>query len=96
MLTKRDTLSVLEQTTLPRILVYLLEKEKASRSDLIHEINGSQGAIYNALPMLKESELIAESIAKGFPRRKEIWLTEKGKKVAELLVALTEVLSEDS
>ena len=92
---RRETLKILEQTTLPRILVYLLEKGKASRTDLVHDIKGSQRAIYNSLPILKKTGLIEQHTAKGFPRRKDIWLTEKGKRVANLLIPIIEVLSKE-
>lgn len=93
---KKDELRFLEQTTLPRIMVYLLEKNKASRTDLVHDIDGSQSAIYNALPILKNMKFIDEKTSDGFPRRKDIWLTERGKAVAKLLSDLIKFLSEDS
>jgi len=95
-MSKRDVLKFLEQTTLPRIMVYLLEKDKASRTDLIHDIQGSQRAIYNALPILKEMKFIDEKVSEGFPRRIDVWLTERGKMVAKLLSDLIKILSEDS
>ena len=90
----REKLKFLEQTTLPRILVYLLEKGKASRSDLVREIKGSQRAIYNSFPILKEMKMIEEKTSNGFPRRKDIWLTARGKEVAVRLHDLMKFLSE--
>jgi DNA-binding MarR family transcriptional regulator len=94
-MSKRDMLKFLEQTTLPRIMVYLLEKNKASRSDLIHDIQGSQRAIYNALPILKKNRFISEKTSDGFPRRKDVWLTDRGKAVAKSLADLIEFLSKN-
>jgi DNA-binding MarR family transcriptional regulator len=94
-MSKREMLKFLEQTTLPRIMVYLLEKNKASRSDLIHNIQGSQRAIYNALPILKKNRFISEKTSDGFPRRKDVWLTDRGKTVAKSLAKLTEFLSKN-
>lgn len=93
---EKEKLKFLEQTTLPRILIYLLETEKASRTDLVRNIQGSQGAIYNALPILLEKGLIEEKTSEGFPRRINIWLTEKGKKVATPLISILESLSDNS
>jgi DNA-binding MarR family transcriptional regulator len=91
----KDKLKFLEQTTLPRIMVYLLEKNKASRTDLVHNISGSQGAIYNALPILKNMKFIDEKTSDGFPRRKDVWLTDRGKTVAKSLADLIEFLSKN-
>jgi len=87
-------LKILEQTTLPRILVYLLRKEKASRTDLKNDIDASQQAIYNALPILKEHKLIKEISESVFPRRKIIALTDRGRKVALCLAEIERILDE--
>jgi len=87
-------LGTLEQTSLPRILVYLLKKEKASRTDLKNNINASQQAIYNSLPILLKEGLIEEAAEEVFPRRRLIFLTEKGRAVAEHLVEIERILIE--
>jgi DNA-binding MarR family transcriptional regulator len=86
-------IEALEQTTLPRIMIYLYREKKASRTDLRNGIKGSQAAIYKALPLLKENGLIEEGKPSGFSRRIDIWLTEKGKKVAEKLIELEKILT---
>ncbi|RLG40324.1 MAG: conjugal transfer protein [Thermoproteota archaeon] len=85
-------LDALEQTALPRILVYLLKKGKASRTDLKNNIDASQQAIYNSLPILKRYGLIEEISETVFPRRKLITLTDKGQRVAEHLVEIEKIL----
>jgi len=82
----------LEQTTLPRILVHLSKKGEATRTDLKRSIDASQQAIYNALPLLKENNLIKETTDERFPFAVKISLTEKGKKVAEYLIKIEEML----
>jgi len=89
---KMTKLNALEQTALPRILVYLLRKGKASRTDLKNNIDASQQAIYNSLPILKKHELIEETTEASFPRRKLITLTDKGRRVAEYLVGIEKIL----
>ena len=86
-----EKLKVLEQTSLPRILVYLL-KGSASQTDLNNNIDASQSATYRALSLLQKAELSSISLPQGFSRRKDIMLTEKGKKIAEALEQMEELL----
>lgn len=85
-------LKALEQTSLPRILVYLLEKGRASRTDLKRDVEASQQAIYNALPLLLKNGLVEEIQSTSFPYKIEIELTEKGRKVAEHLIEIEKIL----
>ena len=86
-----NKLEILEQTSLPRILVYLL-KHSVSQTDLNNGIDASQGAKYKALDMLKEGDYITIIAPSGSLRRKDISLTEKGRHVAEALKRLNELL----
>jgi DNA-binding MarR family transcriptional regulator len=86
-----EKLRVLEQTSLPRILVYLL-KGSASQTDLNNNISASQAATYRALSILEKNGLIAISLPEGFSRRKDISLTEKGKRLAQALEKLEALL----
>ena len=88
-------LKALEQTSLPRILVYLLKKGRASRTDLKRDIDASQQAIYNALPILLEHGLIRELQSNSFPFKIEIELTKKGRLVAEHLAEIDKILRGD-
>jgi len=89
---EKKKLAILEQTTLPRILVLLLGKQKASRTDLRNSVDGSQAAIYNAIELLSQNGLIVESMPKGSARRIDITLTPKGRHIAEILEKVEELL----
>ncbi len=88
----KTKLDFLEQTTAPRIIVYLKEKEKASISEIFKSVQGSQSAKYSALKLLNENKIIEQSPPQRRTRRIEISLTEKGKKVAEHLIAIEQIL----
>ena len=49
-------------------------------------------AVYNSVRWLSERGLVAETREKEAPRRRMIGLTEKGKRVAELLVKVEQEL----
>lgn len=85
----------MEQTAALRILLYLLEKGKASRTDLRRSIDASISAIYNALPKLKKLGLIKEEGRKTFPFTVHVLLTPKGRKVAEQLTLVNNILTEE-
>jgi len=87
-------LKALEQTSLPRILVYLLKKGRASRTDLKKDIDASQQAIYNALPILLEHGLIREIQSNSFPFKIEIELTDKGREVAKRLSEIEDIMKD--
>lgn len=87
-------LEVLEQTSLPRIIVHLHGVGKASITDLRHDIRACQSAIYKALALLKKNGLIAEERVPGFSRRRDFKLTEKGLEVAGILIELQKALME--
>jgi DNA-binding MarR family transcriptional regulator len=74
----KPKITILEQTSLPRILVYLKDHKKASRTDLKEGIDASQQPIYRALGLLYGAKLIEELTPEGSPRRKDVQLTAKG------------------
>jgi len=86
------SLSKLEQTAALRILALLHKKERASRTDLRQQIQASIDAIYNAVPKLKDLGLINEESREKFPFTVEISLTQKGRRVAELVVDIEKML----
>lgn len=87
-----SNITLLEQTSLPRIILYLKQNSKASRTDLKTGVHASQQAIYRALDMLNKAKLIQELTPEGSPRRKEVVLTSKGQRIAETLEKLEELL----
>jgi DNA-binding MarR family transcriptional regulator len=88
----KEKLAVLEQTTAPRIIVYLKEKEKASISDIFKNVQGSQTAKYSALKLLNENKLTEQSPPEKRTRRLDVSLTEKGKQVADYLIKIEKLL----
>ncbi len=90
----QEKLKIMEQTTAPRIIVFLKEKGKASTMEIMDQknIQGNQTTKYSALRLLKENELITQSLPQGQFRRVDYGLTEKGKKVAECLSDLSRLL----
>jgi len=89
---KLARLSILEQTALARILVFLKHAKRACRSELINGVGVSQTAIYNALDKLLDHELVKAITPEGSPRRKDVVLTETGLRLAIELEKLLEVL----
>ena len=76
----------LEKRGVIEVLLYLREKGKASRTDLRDNVEPVLETIYKTtLPTLKRLSLIQEKKKRKFPFTVEIFLTEKGKKVAEKL-----------
>jgi len=88
------SISELEQTTALRILIYLLKRGTASRTDLRKDIDASVAAIYNALPKLRKLGLIKEEGKGSFPFTIHVSLTEKGQKVAEHIAEIERILTE--
>lgn len=89
---REEKAAIFEQTALPRVILYLKVKGKASRSDLKNSIQASQLAIYNALDILSREQIIEElPLTKGL-NRIDVALTEKGKKIAEVLEVLEKLL----
>ena len=76
------------------ILLALYEKSMNVR-ELISKVGGSATTVEQRLRELKEAGLIEEVVAKDFPFRKELRLTEKGKKVAEKLKILRSLFVDD-
>lgn len=92
---KMESIEILNLVGVRKILIYLLDKnEKSCISDLKNNAGISQDAIYKALPVLQNYDLIEEKDAEGFSRRHDVWLNSKGKKVAKLLCEMEKALSE--
>ena len=75
------------------ILLYLHKHGKASRKNLRDNVDAVLETIYKtSLPTLKVLGLIKETRTHKFPFTVEIFLTEKGKKVAKKLLEINELL----
>ena len=66
------------------ILIALYEKSMGVR-ELISEVGGSATTIEQRLRELKDVGLIEERASRSFPFKRELKLTEKGRKLAEIL-----------
>jgi len=78
-----------------RVLLVLAREDKIPVSIIVERAKSSPNAVYNALRKLIQSGLISEEREEDFPRRRLISLTDRGRKVAELLVEIEKVLIED-
>ena len=88
------SLRPLEQTGALEILRYLLEKTEVKLTELLYylrSIGVGQSAMYRSLKLLKEANLIDETIT-DYPKLRLIRLTEKGRRVAEYVLKIKEIL----
>ncbi|MHA1665121.1 MAG: helix-turn-helix transcriptional regulator [Candidatus Njordarchaeales archaeon] len=88
----QDALIPLEQTAALRILVTLFKNKQLTLTALSSKVNCSHSALYTALKKLYQAKLITETREEDFPRRRLISLTDRGRKVAELLVEIEKIL----
>ncbi len=84
----------LEKKAALQTLLLLYNCEKASRTDLRNNIKANIQTIYSALEILKKLELIEEKTMESFPFTVYIYLTERGRRVAELLSEIEAVLKD--
>lgn len=83
-----NPIEIIEQTSLPRILLFLANERQANISTLKAEIKASQHAIYNALDKLGETKLITDKKNGTPPFERVIKITETGKAVARKLACV--------
>lgn len=74
------------------ILVHLHRNEKATVTNLIKDAGLNQITTYSALTKLQKQGLIHQEVATGFPLSKYYKLTGKGKKIAEHLEEIDNML----
>lgn len=78
------------------VLVYLYRHQKSFLSEIRYKTNINITTLYNALKKLNGLELIREEpevVGFGKPKR-WIFLTDKGKKVAEELMKIEKIMKE--
>jgi DNA-binding HxlR family transcriptional regulator len=83
-----------EQVGCLEILSVLFKDGTLSKSEITRNVKRSTVAIYHALKTLSDLQLIVEVEKVAFPYRKDVSLTEKGRRVAEHLVEVEKILSE--
>jgi len=75
-----------------RILVKLLELGRADITTLVRELGFSRQAITNNVELLIRYGLAYDEYERYPPNRRFIYLTEKGKKVAEKMKEILEII----
>ena len=75
-----------------RVLITLYKNGSIPVTTLQEKSKVSPTALYNSLRKLIQYGLISEEREEDFPRRRLISLTDRGRKVAELLVEIEKVL----
>ena len=83
---------ILEQRGIVSFLLYLLRNEGKPLSVIVEEAGINRTTVYNVINRLLQTGLIKEDYEKGFPRRRIFRLTEKGRKVAEKLLEIEELM----
>ena len=82
-----------------KILMHLLKHEKANVRQISGHTDVSHGATYNALSKLIEDGLVVEKEEWGPTRkggkRKNYYLTDKGREVAKKLTEIQDIVNED-
>lgn len=88
-----DIFSVLEKSKSIEILVALSDENKLFLSELLEKLGTKDtNTINRRIEMLKDSNLIKEKSEAKFGGRRYIWLTEKGKKAASLLINIRKIV----
>ena len=88
-------MKVLNRSKSPEILILLLREEKLSLSDINYKLKTGAATVSKRVSELKEAKLITEKRYTDFTRKREFTLTEKGRKVAALLLEIKKVLEEE-
>jgi DNA-binding MarR family transcriptional regulator len=86
-------LVLFEQAAAMELLILLLNNDKLKLSEIVRKLGRSQATIYRAIENLKELELVSDETT-GYPVKRFMSLTEKGRRVAEKLVEVEGVLQE--
>lgn len=85
---------VLEKRGVIEVLLFLLNTKEVTFTDLAERTKIPRETLHKTtLPTLKEAGLIEEVYEEAFPRRRIIKLSDKGKRVAELLKEIEGILS---
>ncbi|MEM2997180.1 MAG: winged helix-turn-helix transcriptional regulator [Candidatus Bathyarchaeia archaeon] len=88
------TLNSLEKRGALQILLHLHREGRATRTELRNHVDASMDTIYTALKVLMELGLVREESMDRFPFSVHVTLTEKGRRVAEHIAEVDEILAE--
>lgn len=89
------TIDELEKQGALQVLVVLYkwrEETKPNISDLNRLVKATRETILTTIKLLKKTELVEDYTNPNFPFAHSVWLTEKGKLVAERLIEIARVL----
>jgi DNA-binding HxlR family transcriptional regulator len=82
---------LLEKAGVVRILLSLLKGESKT-SELIEKAKCPYTTLYTSLSLLRNLGLVEVEIVKKYPRKKIVKLTERGRRVAELLKQIDDIV----
>jgi len=85
-------ISVIERTDATTILMLLFERGPLTVTSIMEEGGINRTTFYATLSVLLKAGLVVEDREEVFPRRRIIKLTERGRKVAELLIKVRDIL----
>ncbi|MEN3037109.1 MAG: MarR family transcriptional regulator [Candidatus Methanosuratincola petrocarbonis] len=85
-----DNESIISQAQ--KILMVLLKHGEMTLSDISFKGNFNRQTVTNNVRILLQNQLVTEKREEGFPPRRLISLTEKGRKVAEKLEEIEKIL----
>ena len=74
------------------LILLLKEGKELMVSEAFRKVGRSPEAFYRSIEVLTEKGLIVRRVEKGIPRRVFLALTDKGRKAAELLLELDELV----
>ncbi|MGQ4834435.1 MAG: winged helix-turn-helix transcriptional regulator [Candidatus Asgardarchaeia archaeon] len=88
-------LNTLEQKDAMKILILILESDTPlTRTDLIEKYRLNRNTVLKRVKELAAAGLLYEKVSNTFPFTAKLYLTEKGRKVAEILKQLKELEEE--
>ncbi len=86
---------ILEETHAASILLYLYEKGRVNKGILAQELSKRSGTVAKRIDELVSAGLILETIEEKRSRPHNVELTPTGKRVAEKLAEIEEILGEE-
>jgi len=92
--TENSNISILESVYAMRILMVLLKEGPTFRSILYQRVSRSTNSPKARVDELLEAGLLTEEVSQFPPLSKRIGLTEKGRRVAEHVVTIEEIMNE--
>ncbi|MEI6795565.1 MAG: hypothetical protein WCK39_01750 [Methanomassiliicoccales archaeon] len=85
--------SFLEERYTVRIMVALRQKGQTTRQDLYETVSNGSSTVGGKVNTLISIGLVEEEVRKALPFTKHLRLTEKGTRVADLLVEIEKVVA---